>query len=72
MSPFTNIRAILKLIATQRGSNHMIELWKEGLWQQFGAAIDYLAATVAVCPDDLWRASLWKTPGKAPEFAQFW
>ena len=50
----------------------MIELWKESLWQQFGAAIDYLADNVNTCPDALWRAELWETGDKKPEFAQFW
>jgi hypothetical protein len=50
----------------------MIELWKESLWQQFGAAIDYLAENVNVCPDALWRAELWETGDKRAEFAQFW
>ncbi len=50
----------------------MIELVKEGLWQQFGAAIDHLADTIAACPDEQWRASLWQTPDREPEFAQFW
>lgn len=50
----------------------MNPLWKEGLWQQFGAAIDYLADTIAACPDDMWQASLWKTPDTKPEFSYFW
>ncbi len=45
---------------------------KTALWMQFGAAIDYLADTVEVCPDDLWDASLWLTPHTKPEFSQFW
>lgn len=45
---------------------------KTSIWQQFGASIDYLADTVSACPDQLWRAPLWKTPNKRPEFAQFW
>lgn len=45
---------------------------KTGLWQQFGAAIDFLSMTMRACPDRLWRASLWQTPDKQPEFAQFW
>jgi hypothetical protein len=50
----------------------MDELWKTGLWQQFGAAIDFLADTIHACPDELWRAPLWKTVEKPPEFSQFW
>jgi len=45
---------------------------KTSIWQQFGAAIDFLAETVSACPDALWRAALWQTPNKKPEFAQFW
>jgi hypothetical protein len=45
---------------------------KTSLWQQFGAAIDYLAGSISACPDPLWRASLWQTPNTKPEFSQFW
>ena len=45
---------------------------KTGIWQQFGAAIDYLAHTTRACPDHLWRASLWSQPEGPPEFSQFW
>jgi hypothetical protein len=45
---------------------------KTSIWQQFGAAIDFLAETMSACPDQLWLASLWQTPNKKPEFAQFW
>ena len=45
---------------------------KTSIWQQFGAAIDYLAETMNVCPDELWLAPLWQTPDTKPEFAQFW
>ena len=45
---------------------------KTSIWQQFGASIDFLAETVNACPDELWRASLWKPLNKAPEFSQFW
>ena len=45
---------------------------KTSIWQQFGASIDYLADTVSVCPDEYWRASLWKTPNTKPEFSQYW
>ncbi len=50
----------------------MDTLLKTGLWQQFGAAIDYLAATMHACPDALWRAPLWQTAAKPAELAQFW
>ncbi|MEO8607559.1 MAG: DinB family protein [Chloroflexota bacterium] len=45
---------------------------KTSIWGEFGAAIDYLADTVNACPDELWRAPLWKTPDKPAELAQFW
>lgn len=45
---------------------------KTSIWQQFGASIDYLAETISACPDELWRASLWQTLDKQPEFSQFW
>jgi DinB superfamily len=45
---------------------------KTSIWQQFGAAIDFLADTVSACPDELWRASLWQTPNTKAEFSQFW
>ncbi|GAB4529025.1 MAG: hypothetical protein OHK0046_48580 [Anaerolineae bacterium] len=58
----------------------MNDLWKHSLWQQFGAAIDYLADAVNACPDTLWRTALWKTPDyppdhppeRPPELGQFW
>lgn len=46
--------------------------FKTSIWQQFGAAIDYLAETMSACPDQFWLAPLWQTPNKQPEFAQFW
>lgn len=42
------------------------------IWEQFGAAIDYLAETIYACPDALWEAPLWQTPDTQPQFAQFW
>lgn len=50
----------------------MDAILKTSIWQQFGAAIDFLGETVSVCPDELWRAPLWQTPHNAPERAQFW
>ncbi len=50
----------------------MDSTFKNSLWLQFGAAIDFLADTVAACPDELWRAPLWQTPTHPPEMAQFW
>lgn len=45
---------------------------KHSIWQQFGAAIDFLEISVDACPDTLWTAPLWQTPDTRPEFAQFW
>ena len=30
------------------------------VWTQYGAAIDMLEDAIRLCPDPLWRASLWK------------
>ena len=45
----------------------MDELWRESLWQQFGAAIEMLAQPLQTCPDELWRARVWDDP-----YAEFW
>ncbi|MEO0560896.1 MAG: DinB family protein [Chloroflexota bacterium] len=45
---------------------------KDSIWQQFGAAIDFLALSIDACPDELWTAPLWKTTDDEPTFAQFW
>jgi uncharacterized damage-inducible protein DinB len=45
----------------------MNELWRESLWQQFGAAIDTLALNLAACPDALWREQVWNDP-----YAECW
>ena len=45
---------------------------KTSIWQQFGAAIDFLADTIEACPDEMWRASLWLTPNTKREFSEFW
>ena len=54
-------------------------LWKNALWQQFGATIDMLENALLACPTSLWKERLWR--GSAdhplssefpPEFAQFW
>lgn len=50
----------------------MDDLWKTALWQQFGAAIDFLAESINACPDELWLAPLWKTADRPPELSQFW
>lgn len=41
--------------------------WRDGLWQQFGAAIEMLAQPLRACPDELWRVQVWDHP-----FAEFW
>ena len=33
----------------------MDTLWKNALWQQFGATIDMLDNALLVCPDTLWQ-----------------
>jgi uncharacterized damage-inducible protein DinB len=44
----------------------METLWKNALWQQFGASIDMLENAMIACPASLWEKSLWG------ERAQFW
>jgi hypothetical protein len=41
----------------------MHEMWKEAIWQQFGASIDMLANAMDACPDDVWGDR-----GAQPEF----
>jgi len=41
-------------------------------WKQFGAAIDDLDHAIRDCPDELWRARLYDTGSRPPEFAEFW
>jgi hypothetical protein len=52
----------------------MTDLWRNALWQQFGAAIDMLDDAVVLCPDSLWAEPLWvdhsDTPG-ASGFTEF-
>ncbi|MFN8529033.1 MAG: DinB family protein [Anaerolineae bacterium] len=62
----------LSSIQESKGKRSMDSVVKTAVWQQFGAAIDFLADTVRLCPDDLWRAPLWLTPNVQPELAQFW
>lgn len=45
-------------------------IWKNIIWNQFGAAIDMLDNAIEACPDDLWQARLF--PDEIPEFAEFW
>src|SRR5689334_15387440 len=37
-----------------RGGTRMNDLFKNGLWLQFGAAIDALSDAINACPDELW------------------
>ncbi len=53
----------------------MDSLWRDGLWQQFGAAVDMLDNALVACPDALWGARIWPDPPEAPfppQFAEFW
>lgn len=57
----------------------METIWRNLLWNQFGAAIDTLENAIRACPDDLWRAPLWNEPDHSewadfwhPDWAQFW
>lgn len=50
----------------------MDDIWKQSLWQQFGAAIDMLDNTLRTCPDELWLAPLWLIPGDPPRITEYW
>ncbi len=50
----------------------MDTIWKTGLWQQFGAAIDMFEGSVRACPDELWTASLWTPDPQQPMWSQVW
>ena len=50
----------------------MDNVWKTGLWQQFGAAIDMFEASVRACPDELWEASLSLPDPQQPMWSQVW
>lgn len=45
---------------------------KTSLWQQFGAAVDYLEVILNAYPDSLWHAPLWQAGDEPPERAQAW
>ncbi len=51
-------------------------LWRNALWQQFGATIDMLENAMLACPDTHWRGRrLWgdhSDDSLPPEFAAFW
>ena len=50
----------------------MNAFYKTTIWNQFGAAIDMLENAIRDCPDELWRAQMWRTGDDAPEFSQVW
>ena len=50
----------------------MEEIWKEVLWNQFGATIDMLGNAINACPDELWTAHMWNDPAVPLEFSDFW
>ena len=53
----------------------MDTLWKDALWQQFGATIDMLENALFACPDTHWYEILWHDqtyPSLPPNFASFW
>ena len=50
----------------------MDQLVKDALWQQIGAAIDYLGDTLRAYPAALWEHRLYVTPGRPPQFAEAW
>lgn len=48
----------------------MIEsVWKQALWEQFGAAIDMFDTVLVDCPEALWQATVWPDE---PGFSDFW
>jgi hypothetical protein len=53
----------------------MDQLWKDALWQQFGASIDMFENALVACPETLWHGRLWgdpSDPSLPPGFASFW
>ena len=50
----------------------MDKVWKEALWRQFGATIDMLGNALEACPENLWKAHMWKDPTMPLEFSDFW
>ncbi len=53
----------------------MDPLWRNALWQQFGATIDMLENALLACPSTLWHSSLWSDHSEnplPPEAAAFW
>lgn len=50
-----------------------IELLREMIWRQFGAAIDMFDDVLALCPDELWQTQMWTVPDwPADKQPQFW
>lgn len=58
--------------ATKGRSPVVTSALKTGLWQQFGAVINYLERTIRQCPDALWQHGMWNTEDKPPQFSQVW
>ena len=50
----------------------MDTIWRTGLWQQFGAALDMFEESVHACPDELWTASMWTPDPQQPIWSQVW
>lgn len=49
----------------------MDSILKQGIWQQFGAAIDMLEDAINLCPEPLWTAVVWKDEDDA-RYGHFW
>lgn len=47
----------------------MDSVWKDALWEQFGAAIDMFDNELVACPEELWEAVVWPDD---PGFSDFW
>lgn len=50
-----------------QGNLEIDTIWKDIIWQQFGAAIDMLENAMIACPDKVWSGPDTKVSGK-PEF----
>lgn len=50
----------------------MDNIWRTGVWKQFGAAIDMLDNALLACPDDLWRQPVWSDSSLPTERTAFW
>lgn len=50
----------------------MDAMWRNVIWQQFGAAISTLENALLACPDDLWRSRLWRDGPRESELSEFW